>query len=1653
MACNLVRNKKGEIHNVFTNEGQPSILYNEIDQVLQNKEASYSLYLEMLYKVEDGQLESLGTFTPKNSQGELNLSINPKAMALLSEASTKIEDYVYKTKLLENGHRKEELQESLVDFLHTIGVTISVVDSIKDKDGNKLDAVGSADLMNKIINVSKNKQGETTLAEEAAHFMVELLKADSNPLYKSMHRLIEGYEEYKEISDPGSFYHKQYAGDIDMLKREAIVKVISKHIFKNNTALDSQEQDKDKLSRLERWFDKVLTFFNKLLGRVDSNPYQQAAHIILTNKLAGVLRTDIEGLKLPSDIFYQEDSDTNLTPLEKLERDQVLFKEAEVNAEGNPYFEKLTQNADTKVIRYQYVGPSTEEFKTGDIVTKRMSDASSIKFNKQQSNFYSDPEIEAYNKAWGKTRLESGTRVHNAMEDLVNIYAKNSKETIADIQNKYPEYNRQQFVKLSLYANDLVKQINTLNAKINKEEGTTGKAAIRTEMFLMNRKETMGGTMDLIAFFNDGSAALFDYKSKTIDLSNAGAYINSKGKVVLQKDLWIQSADSYSLQIGQYKSALLNEYGVTKIRQSRVIPILLNHKLDKNGFPSKTINDLQIGVEDNPFLEQLPVAGEETFIKNVDKLIVAESRRLDMLLKDRQKAKSLELKRLDSKIMISRKILQRLQLDLNVDLVIIEADRLVKRVAKALNTEEEILANGESNIDYMDETMLLESLNELKHFNNFTVIKDLVDVYRARGEESKADELESRLKVIGYDMGNFIGLLKDKMVERLIDITEKEGIKGIDTFNRKIGYTTANWVSRSNQSHPALRFIHKLKSNVEAKVIKIEKELAIEIATLQDALVAWGNENGYLGASVYDALINQDTMSLHTKFNSQFSIDKNKALQNRDISWMKSYYEINEELYSKKYEIFKTNAFRLIAEQGGGTSRITRERAAWIKKMNPKKSSNAWFNPNNPFIKPKEIGNPIIQQYLSADYLRIQSTPALKNFYDFHIKRTREFLDVMGLDKKYNFIANVHKGLIDQLVESGMDMGQMGQAALDSFQVREHEMSFGVTDLDGNFLRHIPRYFTNELVDSEGRHDPSLKSKELGKSLYLLGSASYMHKYLNEIAPELLMMEALYKEGAIEELLEDKKSHLVTVGEKTLKTLQQSNLDTITDFINAELFGQHLKTPDAIKNVMGKDISRTKTILQVKQFHTISSLGLRGPVALAAFGAGFIGLQIQAAKGLYITKKNLFRAEKAYLSKDPKVRAIFEYFEITLEDMSTRRANLLSSTMKGKLMTTDRWFEFLARADRTLDAISATAMAMNYGVHPETGKLDLLKYLPKGTESLYDTIEFKENSKYTKVGVEDRYITKIPGVENLEKDNNNWVSFRQKVDRIGSKVKGAVKSSDRYNSQNQLINRLFMHYRSWLPGIAFERFGSLRYDHIMENFEQGTWNSLFANIGPDKTFDSLQQVADVELGALQWIQNIGLDIAKIGVDVATFGRSGLYKQKTGKARLEFEAYLEQQQGNPEFDFKTKEEKEESFKKFIDMKQASMKGAMAELRASILLAIAIMVIGGDYDDDGEKDIRQTWAGRQLYSVLNRTYREVALFWDPTELTGPRATGIPLVGFGKNLYNLAQNSIDQMGDDLFGQNNKEDRTGRGYYTFKMAPGVGGIANVFEIYKKTE
>ena len=144
------------------------------------------------------------------------------------------------------------------------------------------------------------------------------------------------------------------------------------------------------------------------------------------------------------------------------------------------------------------------------------------------------------------------------------------------------------------------------------------------------------------------------------------------------------------------------------------------------------------------------------------------------------------------------------------------------------------------------------------------------------------------------------------------------------------------------------------------------------------------------------------------------------------------------------------------------------------------------------------------------------------------------------------------------------------------------------------------------------------------------------------------------------------------------------------------------------------------------------------------------------------------------------------------------------------------------------------------------------------------------------------------------------------------------------------------------------------------------------------------------------------------------------------------------------------EYEIEFKKFLELKRANIRAALSEIRAVILLMLSIMALGGDWDDDGDIDIRETWAGRQLYRYLNRIYRETAFFIDWREFVGsPRSTGIPLISMGGQFLKWADNSFDELTDSMFGEDDSPDKTPPGYYTLKFVPGLASLAEYFEIY----
>jgi len=1629
MACRINRNERGEIESVLTKQGEESVLFDSLNIAINNgasSEVAYVAYLETLRR------------TPSMGLGEPNIS-SGFAQGILKEIDNDYLAWEAAAKTMKHETAKSRLEESLYHVLDKMGVNVTAVDNIKDNNGNKLGVTGAADVVNRTIELVSGKATIDTLTEETAHFMVEILRAENNPLYDSMYQQIEKYSIFKDISDPGSMYYEQYKGDVDMLKREAIAQVIMEHVVKG----ESKQEPKGLLARLKRWFDRVLRSFGVKVGKVTKDSFGEAAWSMMNKDLSSVFATDPKSHTLPNVRFFQEEKLTSI--IEKLDSTASQYEIVEIdvanvtNAELKKYFTPLADEVNGKNIVTRYQAKENSPFK-GKILKMRGSDLTALSF--KDSRQFTDPEVVERRRKDMDIRMKVGTLGHKMMEDLVGYYF-HGKGSISEIKSRKGSFKEAQFKELQKSVQLLKSQVVAQQKIIDPE----GKMLVRTEQMIADEINDVGGTIDLLIIYSDGSASVYDYKFKTPSMYGkyrTGKFVKGKGIEVIG-DMFASSLEGYDFQIGAYRDALLSKYGVTKMRHSRIIPVAVVYERNKET-QQLTDNILKLEVwtgskgGQNPFLEHIPVAMELTGDEKIDKLIKKEMNRFNGLVRQLESAKFKDKESLHKRMSTSRKIIKDLQLRKDIASGLKESFRRIRKTEEGLKeVEEYIEKDGEiiANPKYLTDRELRELYNELKHFQAFSSLPEIISKLEKGSDNAKALAAEASASAGKINRG--IEGLKEAMILRMVEKSKKLNINNIK-YNRP--GTATQYVAASAHKNPYSRYIHQTMQSIKGMMIKAEKQLAEEIYAKEQSLFEYADNAGISRNDAFKELIDPTTGNLYAKYSPQFYADQKAAKETSNITFMKNHHKIKKEYYTKVFKDWKKTKFKEIDNATNNVDTRRKRKEDWSKKYDVVNYDSAWTQEGGEYFL--IIDETKTQSYYTESYQKIKTTPALLDFYEYHRDKIREFGHRFGMHLGETFIANVQKTMVDSLIESDNKLGDLTQSVKELFQVRSHFQEWGDLDVNGKHIRKIPRLYTKEIENSKGEIDRSLRSNELGRSLYLLGKASLEYEHLTRVEDELLLLETILTEGLIDEVAENTQGKAIKESLDSVRKIFGStsgNAELFTDMVDKTIYGRSLKTADSVSE---GGFSRNKSLLTLKTYASINALGLKAPVALGALGAGFVGLYIQGSKGIHYNNTHLVAAEKALIGRDPKIRAILDHFEIAILDVSKRRGDSLSSNWRAKYLTGDRWFEFLAQADKLIDATLAGAMAMNHGLDSE-GNLKRLTELPEGSKSLWDTVDIKENSLWKPNAPVDKYKVKFEGMSDAAFD-----SFRARVHRMSTKTKGTTAPEDVLTANMSLLNRFFLHYRSWLPGIAFERFGNIRYDHVMDHFDQGTWRGFFGNFGPESEFDSMGQLLDTEVGIHNYAAAVGGDIVRIALDISTFGLTSAYDLKEGKAKQQFDMFLLDNVGNADFAYTNDVEKEAAFQKFLELKRGNIKGTLAELRSVILLLSLLSMMGGDWDDDGKVDVRKTWTGRKLHNIMGRIYRETAFFWDPRELTGPRSSGIPLLSLGQDFINLIGNSIDEIGDEILGENAvTSDRTPRGYYTLKFAPGLGGLGKALEIY----
>lgn len=156
--------------------------------------------------------------------------------------------YQLRTKeILESANKN--LDTFLIDYLKPFGIRVAEFDNLKEKLG--IDSLGVADIMNKLIVLSTNRNIET-VPEEFGHFITFLMGKDQKIL--DLMDSITSWSEYKDIYDT---YMPVYKNDAQV-RIEAVGKLLAKSLVKNYKAVGTDK------SLIQKALDIINDFFKKL---------------------------------------------------------------------------------------------------------------------------------------------------------------------------------------------------------------------------------------------------------------------------------------------------------------------------------------------------------------------------------------------------------------------------------------------------------------------------------------------------------------------------------------------------------------------------------------------------------------------------------------------------------------------------------------------------------------------------------------------------------------------------------------------------------------------------------------------------------------------------------------------------------------------------------------------------------------------------------------------------------------------------------------------------------------------------------------------------------------------------------------------------------------------------------------------------------------------------------------------------------------------------------------------------------------------------------------------------------------------------------------------------------------------------------------------
>lgn len=1522
-----------------------------------------------------------------------------------------------------------EVLSSMRSAMKKLGVTERAVSRLRDREGNVIAGIAAADIISKSITYVEGNESE--IPEEVIHMFVVAMNELKDPIYTSMYERIAQEPEYLEVQEE---YGRLADWTEQDIKDEAITKVIL-----NRMKLDAKEKAKD---RNARWWQRLLRKLREVFN-FESDPVKKAVKKVLSEDISkyaeALSRSKRETIfRSLGDATTQDIQRENIVKTHNsMENVKDLTFDMVKGKIDEGTFEILS-DIDGVIARYKI---------DGKLVAKRATDQSSISFFKSVGNI--DEYKSISNRERSALLRDTGTNMHSIQHEIaLNMAQDTDLEyhkyiNVVELKDsvKPRSYaklkedsglDKQMFLDLKGVVKGILDKQVARQKAINKKTEKDKKTDMYTEVRLFNKKMDTGGTVDLMFINSEGTASIYDWKFMSPKFED----VTKKGEdfYMLLDPFRGAKGEGYQHQMGFYVTTLREQYGITKIQESRLIPVHLRFKY-VNKKITNTINYLAVGSSHDRFLAEMPMAKEKAGDRDIDSKLKILYDKFDAI-KNRPKSPS-----------IKRQVA-----------LITTAIRELLNESDMQHTFEELLevmkyAEAGMKIDDSTETGYLEFDELWEIYDLLGTFKNLQTIVAKKIKLSKDSEkekatLRNKLEKAAEAVSNITFQIQEKLIERLdIDSPYKLGeqMKRYGKIVSKPTETMDQMLAMNMVDNALFKEGYFRITEGRSRKDALYREHYKKWKALDDGLKSWAGSMPM--RDVYNLFIRETPFGLKliTMFDPEFkkTLDKkiSTAQSTQDdkvkkevLKWMKEHFQIKK----GAKEEFKANRAEF----------LERKRKEFGSKEDQRyKNVEAWFDSkNNVFSKVDEASAWTSDSYhmylelkpgkedaaFSSEYkylLRSGNEPLLEyyNAWKEQMKTFKKLLKGRRAVLSADTIPSITKNMMEQLMTGENAFKAFGKSFLRGMSIDvENEEQVGKAT-----IQKVPLRFLNPPKGKDGEVDHMLISRDLTRAMVMFGDSAYEHIEDTRSEAEILFIRDLLTQseevkmsgGKIVKELGEFKFEEGGVSEKTL-----SLFDTYVNMLLYKNFGQNIGKEI---NFAGRTISSTKLLRGVKSGFSSMIMTMPVKAALATLGGASVFRISKSIDNPNYSYDTLSKGFKLWTKDKSRYMAIAGHFDVHAEGDAIMHSRELSADPLTRNAQTSYLYYPLIPVDKFGDRRLLMGMLFNHAVD-ENGLIQRLEDMPEGTLPLAETMK-----------VEDGVVT-----EDLPQSIRKQIKMRFLGEIRG--IRGDMSETGVAAYQSNIYVSLVMQFKDWMPPMVQDRFGDVRFDYYTGNYEAGRYklaakSALFL---PNATAEDMEE----EVAWKTLMANSATTMSRllgnlVGIQSFVTSKKTRDKkdaegkwseaqeaqyQRRRKKYLQGLDFIKENSTDPALANMTEE-------KYLELMQRSIKSTVAEIRATLILGLLSLFMGSQLGDDDEELYKANYGTRKAQELLARTILETAMFINPMELAKLNKSVVPLFGLleqtGKFFGNSADEAMDLFRGDMF---EKGDRAQMFHYTFQFVPG---------------